>query len=233
MFVYLVAPLAALLAPGPHELESASLELDARIARMTAIGEALGRVHDAWGEQLAAGKKPDPCVDPTMASLVARSRAFGGAYRDAVQSSKTQSDRLNTLWTSPTVEPLLDEQDRLRAALVRTTIDHHVAIYSEMVAWQSKFIEPAAKKCPTVALSPAAGFPWKGAVAIGEDKLATAIYAIGPGVVCPSKLPTDRVIVVQGGVCIDDGSCACVASHVDPGAVLISTPASVAPEPTP
>lgn len=210
----------ALIAPGPVELSSATGQLDERLARASAIALAMGRFHATWGELLATGGKPDPCADPAMGSLVARSRAFGAAYRDAIQDARAASDRLAYLHAAVTVAPLLDESDRVAFSRAQAEVAHDVAVYLELSAWQIRFVEPYARGCE-VALGQAEGLAWTGPVAT-TDPRAVAVLGLGGGYVCPGAAPADgRVVVVDGVACIaGDTACGCVPLPVLPGAVL-------------
>ncbi len=217
-----LAPLApAALAPGPQELDAAMAGMEARLEKMEAVDAALGRVQGVWGESLAAGNKPDPCADPAAASLVARSRVLGGAYRDAVQSSRAQLVRLEHLWAAPTVSPLLDDDDLSRADGLRRTVAEHTLIWLEAAAWQDRYLEPAARKCD-VTLAKADGIAYPGARAVEEKPAAVAIVAIGGGTVCPANLPADgRVVLAPGGMaCLGTATCSCTPVAVLPAAVL-------------
>ena len=210
----------ALVAPVPIELARATHELDDRLARASAVALAMGRLHATWGEALAAGVAPDACKDPSFGSLAARSRAFGAAYRDAVQDARAAADRLAYLHEAATVAPLLDEADRSAFAHARAATEHHVAVYLEMSAWQTRFVEPAARGC-VLSIERADGVAWSGAVAT-TDLRAAAVFGVGGGFVCPGAVPADgRVAVVQGSACVAvDASCGCVPVAVLPGAVL-------------
>ncbi len=210
----------ALIAPGPVELASATDQLDERLARASAIAGAIGRLHATWGELLATGAKPDPCVDPVLGSLVARSRVFGAAYRDAVQDARVASDRLAYLHAAATLAPLLDESDRSAFARAEAEVEHDVAVYLELSAWQTRFVEPTARGCE-LGLARVDGLAWKGAVAVTDPK-AVAVLGFGGGYVCPGAVPADgRVVVVDGLACVAaDASCGCAPAPVLPGAVL-------------
>jgi hypothetical protein len=217
-----LAPLApAALAPGPHELDAAVAGMDARVARMEAIETALGRVQGAWAEKLAAGEKPDPCSDPAAASLVARSRALGRAYRDAVQSSRAQLTRLEYLWSAPTVSPLLDDDDLSRGEDLRRIVTEHTLVWLEAAAWQERFVDPTARRCdPDLAV--AAGIAYAGAPAITQGPVPVAILALGGATVCPGAEPADgRVVVVPSGkACLGSSDCTCEPVDVLPAEVL-------------
>lgn len=216
------APLSALIAPGPTELDEAVAEMHARVDRMDAVGDALARVQNAWGERMATGTPTDPCTDPAAASLAARSRVLGDAWRDGVQSSRAQLDRLERLWAAPTVVPLLDDADHDTADAFRATVDRHVRSWSEAAAWQSRIVEPAVRKCPDLALVPVEGLPYAGAPARRDDPVRVAVIAVGGGLICPAALPADgRVVVTGGTACWDAGdACSCALEPVLPAAVL-------------
>jgi hypothetical protein len=220
----MAAPIApmALVAPGPVELATATLDLDDRLARAAALAEVMGRLHGAWGEALATGATPDACADPAFGSLLARSRAFGAAYRDAVQDARASLDRLAYIQTAVTIVPLLDARDRTEFARDRAEVERHAAVYLELRAWQTKFVEPSARDCDPP-LSATDGIAWTGAVA-ATDLREVGVIATGGGYVCPGAWPADgRAVVVSGLACIAaDATCGCVPTPVQPGAVLTS-----------
>ncbi len=213
-------PPMALVAPGPVELASATRDLDERLARASAVALAMGRLHATWGEALATGVTPDACGDLAFGSLAARSRAFGAAYRDAVQDARAATDRLAYLHEAATVAPLLDASDRAAFARSKAEAEHHVAVYLEMSAWQTRFVEPAARGCE-LSLDRVDGVAWTGAVA-ATDLRSAAVLGVGGGYVCPGAVPADgSVVVVEGFACVaPDASCGCVPVPVLPAAVL-------------
>lgn len=223
MWIPLTAPLvAALVAPGPAELRAGTTAMEDRLATADALAEATGRLHGTWGEMLARGAKPDPCADPSVGSLVARSRVFGQAYRDAVQDARAELDRLGRIEAAPTVEPLLDEADRTAFAGYRVRVEHNVSVWLEMAAWQRRFIEPAATKCAPV-LAKTDGVAYFGAIVAGTEQRAVAVAAIGGSFVCPVGLPADgRVVVLPTGEgCLSaDASCGCTPAPQLPAAVM-------------
>jgi hypothetical protein len=220
MLLPFLAPItAALLAPGPQELDAATVEMDARVRRMEAIGTALGRVQNAWGEELAAGEKPHPCDDADDASLVARSRAFGAAYRDAVQSARAQLQRLDRILAAPTILPLLDTRQTAYADGIRALVDQHVRIALESESWQSAHVDPTVKGCP-IALDPVNGIAYTGAPSTAHGA-AVAIIGVGGGLVCPQAVPADgRVVVTDGVACLGASDCSCEPQRVEVATVI-------------
>jgi hypothetical protein len=234
---------AALLAPGPQDFATESTMLDARIEHMTAIGDALHRLHGAWAERLATQAEADPCADPAAARLVARSRAFGVAYRDAVQAARAELRRVEWLLAAPTIAPLLDDADREHAGAARATVDRHARMAEEDAAWHGRFVEGSAR-CE-LALQPAAGIGYGGPVARGAPA-PVAIFALGDGLLC-TPAPTepgaavdgalveveagDRVHVIDGPACYGERACDCVPETLLPGAVLGVSSTAMAPTP--
>lgn len=223
MWIPLAAPLAAAwLAPGPVEWASANAELTERMARVEAASDALGALHGALGERLATGARLQPCDDPAVGSLVARSRAFGAAYRDATQDARVQVARVAELAEAPTVSPLLQASDRSALAHAQAAIDAHVAAYLEAASWQAKYVEPTAKGCP-LTLAASDGLPWMGPTARGERPVYVAWIATGGGVACPAGLPANGQVrwASSEGVCVQAAApCGCAPNVVAPGAVL-------------
>jgi len=214
------APLtAAWLAPGPQELQSAVQEMQVRLGRAELVQVALGRVHAAWGEALATDRLADPCKDPLVSSWVARSRALGSAYRDEVQASRAQLERLEYLWSSPTVQPILDAEQRTLAAHLRERTAEQVRAWAEAAAWQSSLIEPKAKKCAHE-LVPTDGLSYVGPDA-ALPKTGVAILGTGEGVLCPMNVPASGVVLAPDGLaCWSSRSCDCTPIEVAPAAVL-------------
>ncbi len=213
------APLAAAwIAPGPQELQSETAEMNARLERAEVIQVALGRVHRAWGE--AATLAPvRPCEDPLASSWVARSRALGAAYRDSVQSSRAQLGRLEYLWASETVQPLLDADERAAADHFRGEVARHVRAWSEAAAWQALEIEPSARKCQHE-LVPTEGLPYTGALSASVSR-GVGILGVGGGKLCPMDVPADGFVVAPDGVaCWGADTCLCTPIEVLPAAVL-------------
>jgi hypothetical protein len=214
--LFAVSP--ALLAPGPQELDAAVAEMHARVARMEALEVAVGRLQDAWGERLAAGGKLEPCKNAEAGSLVARSRVFGAAYRDAVQASRAELERLEYLWAAPTIVPLLDPNDLSGADALRSTVAEHVRIVLEAEAWQSRQVDPLVK-CE-VHLGPEPGIAYTGAKSLANQH-QVAIIGVGGGIVCPNNEPADgHVVLTDGRACIGSLDCSCDPFRVNPGAVI-------------
>ena len=220
-FILIASPLdPGLLAPGPFELHQATVELGTRLSRADSVETSLGRVQNAWGEALASGSPPDPCTGAEAGSLVARSRAFGAVYRDAVQSSRAELDRLERIWVAPTVTPLLTVEDRAAADALRTRVATHTRAWLEMSAWQARFVEPATRKCPAQALTAHAGIP--SMQPVEGTSLPVAALTVGGGYICPTQDPADgrTVWLPDGLACWGGAECTCAPAVVLPGAVL-------------
>jgi hypothetical protein len=218
----LVLPVhGALLAPGPKELERAMTSMYEDMARTDAIGTALGGIHGGFAERLVAKQTPLPCEEREAGLLVARARALGATYRDAVQSRRADLARLERLWASPTVAPLLDDDDLSAAADLRLQVHRHTLAWLEMSAWQARHVEPLARRCAPE-LSVTAGVGYAGPVAVGETTEWTAVFGVGGGFVCPGAHPADGQVVLLPGslACYGTSECTCTLVPVLPAAVI-------------
>ena len=106
--LFAVSP--ALLAPGPQELAEATSVLRRHLVEADAIARAEARIHNGLAGSLALGQPL--CGDDVSRSLLARSQAFGQAYRDAVQTARADAGRLRRLLAEPTLEPILRPERR-------------------------------------------------------------------------------------------------------------------------
>lgn len=202
-----------LLAPGPREWSAQVQKLRERLAEADAIGSAEARLHNRLAQGPIQGKAL--CATEENRSLVARSRIFGAAYRDAVQSARADADRLRRMMAEPTLQPLLWKDQRQAAEGLLDRVEAHSVRYREMASWQQRHLATAAKSCPVVPV-PAEGL---GGSATGR----VAVIALGGGRICPWGLPADgRVLVLPGaGACYEPGeSCGCKPVPQAPGAVL-------------
>jgi hypothetical protein len=208
-----------MLAPGPRELALGEAELHARLQRADAISAALARLQNRIGEAYASGQAFRPCTVPGDASLVARTRVFGAAARDAVQSARAELDRMDVVWDAPTVVPLLDDADLSRASADRAHVVRLERAYLEAAAWQEQHVERRVD-CH-VEVVPVPGLSYDGPVASDDPVLPVPIYAFGGGTVCPVGEPADgRVVLTDGRACIAEVACECSPVRVLPGAVL-------------
>lgn len=211
---------AARLAPSPADLAASAAETEARVARAEAIGVALIRVQNGWGEMLATGKAPQkPCDDPGARSLFARAAVFGPTWRDAAQAARAERDRLVEIAAAPTVAPLVgdDTATAIKALLARVAAQE--SRYVEATAWQRAYMLPPAGCDRT--LEPIAGLSNAAPSAPGES-VGTAVIGLGGGRVCPVDAPADGTPVVTAGLaCVSAGStCDCAPTAVAPAAVL-------------
>lgn len=221
----------SILAPG---LVQAREALD-RLGRLTdeteAIGTALFRVHNDFGEKRAAAASPPDCTAAWLLDLGARSREFGRAFRDAVQSVRVQARRVENMTVEPTVQPLLDPETNHRVLGLLARVDDLVRRYPEAASWQERYVEPLLDGCE-VALVPAAGFadaapesaPREAAAASpGQARKTrlTAVLAFGGGWLCPGAVPAAGVMLVAGEICYSESeSCDCDPAPVAPATVL-------------
>ena len=204
----------SLLAPGPQELRAQMSTLRRHLEEADAVGRAEARIHNA----LAQGPLPQGaaalCADDGSRSLLARSRVFGGAYRDLVQTARADAGRLRRLIAEPTLEPILRREQKQQADALLARVDEHVRRYREMAAWQLRYLEPALQRCkPELAAAP--GLP-------GERFARTAVSGVGGGRICPGGAPADGTVVVldEPRACYGVADCSCAPVAVEPGAVL-------------
>ncbi|MFN2426287.1 MAG: hypothetical protein ABR587_07555 [Candidatus Binatia bacterium] len=241
---------SSILAPGLVQAREALDRLDRLIDEAHAIGIALFRVHNEFGEQRAAmaaaaaarppanaPKGPPPpkppaapdCTTPWLLDLGARSREFGRGFRDAVQSTRVQGRRVENITVEPTVQPLLDPETNHRITSLLARVDDLVRSYPEAASWQERYVEPLLKGCEP-ALVPAAGIPDAAPPAIKDGISAggpsrkprlIAILAFGGGWLCPGAVPAAGVMLVSGDVCYSASeSCDCEPAGVSPATVL-------------
>lgn len=213
---------AAMLAPGPQELDAATSELDARVAIAQAYARAVARAQTRFAEATIPAPPPDPCLDPALIGAVAQSRAFGAAWRDATQSARAQRDRLVTIASAPTVEVLLDPADRSALRARVDEVDRLARSVTEAQAWQARVADPVVARCDVrLVVGP-------GVVDRVPDTARgpVAIVAFGDGRVCTERGETGRpadgrpMLVADGEACWAPPGCACDPLPVGVGAVL-------------
>lgn len=124
--------------PTPAELTSAADELERRLDHAAVVHDSLGMLQNALGAS-AGLTGPLPCDEPAVASLVARSRAFGQAHRDAAQSSDVQRRRMDDL--AATLAPILRGHLAERIDALRARADLEVARQEEAASWQWRYVE--------------------------------------------------------------------------------------------
>lgn len=204
------------LAPDLATLATQRSRLEAQLSRADAVGEALVRLHNRLAERQAREGRA-PCADAEGQGLVARARAFGAAYRDAVQAARVQAERVRGTAAAPTVAPLLTREDLRRLETLSARSEAQVRAYGELAAWHSAHVPPVAR-CPAP-LVPAEGLAGAGA---GGSERPVAVIGVGGGRLCPAGLPADgRVVVLPGPrACYGGAACACTPTEVLPGAVL-------------
>lgn|GEM_PF-2174791 len=220
----------SVLAPSLLQATQAIERLDRLTAEAEAIGTALFRVHNEFGEHRLRSAAPPPCEAAWLIDLGGRAREFGRAFRDAVQSARVQGTRVESLIVQPTVAPLLDPETNHRVLALLDRIDDLARRYPEASAWQEQFVEPLLADCAVV-LHPAAGFPAPAPEAAPEGGAAAAsarkreplvaIMAIGGGWLCPGAVPAAGVMLVEGKVCYSGSEiCGCEPLDIDPATVL-------------
>ncbi|WP_373048302.1 hypothetical protein [Vulgatibacter sp.] len=204
----------ALLAPGPQELRAQVATLRRHLGEADAIGRAEARIHNQLAQGPVAEGSAALCASEESRSLLARSTAFGSAYRDRVQTVRADAVRLRRLVAEPTLQPILRREQREQADALLARVDDHVRRYREMAAWQARFLQPAIQRCKP-ALAAAPGIP-------GERGEGTAVIGIGGGKVCPGGVPADGTVVVlpEPRACYGERDCSCAPMPVTAGAVL-------------
>jgi hypothetical protein len=220
---------SSLLAPGLVQANEAIARLQRLVDEAAAIGTALFRVHNDFGEKRSLTEGQPECKTLWLIDLGARSRELGRAYRDAVQSARVQARRIENLTVEPTVQPLLDAETNHRVASLLARVDDLERRYPEAAAWQERYVEPVIGKCMPV-LIPAPGFPDvvpptkdyndEPSATHPKQKLV-AIIAFGGGFICPGAEPAAGVMLVVGDVCYSESeSCDCKPAPVSPATVL-------------
>lgn len=240
---------SSILAPGLVQAGEAVDRLERLIDEAEAIGVALFRIHNEFGEQRAAmaaaaaapppkaekGSPPPPrpsaepdCTTPWLLDLGARSREFGRAFRDAVQSVRVQGRRVESVTVEPTVQPLLDPETSHRISSLLARVDDLVRRYPEAASWQQRYIEPLLKGCQP-ALVPAPGLADVVPPALEDSPVTSpasksrliAVLAFGGGFLCPGTVPAAGVMLVSGEICYSASeSCDCEPAAVSPATVL-------------
>ncbi len=220
----------SILAPSLLQATQAIERMDRLTAEAEAIGTALFRVHNEFGEHRQRDPAAPPCEAAWLTDLGGRAREFGRAFRDAVQSARVQGIRVESLIVQPTVAPLLDPETNHRVLALLDRIDDLTRRYPEAFAWQERFVEPLLADCAVI-LAPAAGFAAPAPEAALDAATGTtpgrkreplvAIIAIGGGWLCPGVVPAAGVMLVSGKVCYSASeTCVCEPVEVDPATVL-------------
>ncbi len=240
---------SSILAPGLVQAGEAIDRLERLIDEAEAIGVALFRVHNEFGERRAAmaaaaaapspkvekgaAPPPKPKADPDCATawlldLGARSREFGRAFRDAVQSARVQGRRVESVTVEPTVQPLLDPETNHRLSSLLARLDDLVRRYPEAASWQERYVEPLLKGCQTV-LAPAPGMADVVPAALKDSAVTSpastsrliAVLAFGGGFLCPGAVPAAGVMLVSGEICYSASeTCDCEPTGIAPATVL-------------
>ncbi len=199
------------VAPTPAEARAQRVAAREALERAQAIGQAALLLQNALGAERARSERLAVCSEPGVTSLVARMRAFGAAWRDAVQLARVEVSRAEDMAarTGGSVSDLVEQVGRetQRAA--------------EGDAWHRRYVESAFVECgPKLAAWPGIEVP--GVPGAGEARLGIAVIGLGGGSLCPDYLPADgRVVVLTGNVaCVSRSACDCEPQPVDPGAVL-------------
>ncbi len=199
------------VAPTATEAEAQQRVAGEALARAKAIGQGALLIQNALGDERARSKRLAVCSEPEVTSLVARMRAFGAAWRDAVQLARVEVAR---------AQDMAARAGRSAVELVEL-VDQETRRAAEADAWHRRYIESAFEECGPE-LEPTAGIDVPGVTAGGEARLGVAVIGLGGGSICPDYLPADgRVVVLTGReACVSRSACACEPEPVSPGAVL-------------
>ncbi len=212
LFATSVSP--SLLAPGPQELRAQVATLRRHLEEADAVGRAESRIHNTLAQTALPQGSAALCATPESRSLLARSRVFGRAYRDLVQTVRSDAGRLRRLLEEPTLQPILRREQQEQADALLARVSKHERRYREMSAYQARYLEPALQRCkPELVAAP--GVP-------GERFDRTAVSGVGGGRICPGNVPADgRVVVLdEPRACYGVAECKCAPMPVTPGAVL-------------
>jgi hypothetical protein len=206
----------ARLSPSAGEFADAVDELARRVRRATASGDALARLQNALAKR--TGLRWFDCSDPSVASVVGRSRLFGAGDRDIVQGLRVQSARVTRMADSPTIAPLLSSTLGARARDLTAVAGGLVERHLEAAAWQARYVQRRTGRCRWEP-SPEPGVP------DAFPELAdspVAVYALAEGVICPGgeALPGGLLLVSAGLACVGEVTCDCVPAPVLPGAII-------------
>ena len=211
-----------MLAPGPQELDAASSELDARVVAAQSLARAVARAQTGFAEATLRASPTSPCDDLELVGAVARSRTFGIAWRDAVQSARAQRDRVVAIAAAPTVEALLDPADRAVLRDRVAEVDRLARAVTEAEAWQARVADPVVARCDVRLVVGPGAFDRVPDAARGP----VAVVAIGDGRVCTERGEAGRpadgqpMLVADGKACWAPVGCACDPIPVGVGAVL-------------
>lgn len=222
----------SILAPGLIQARDAISRLERLTEEAEAIGTALFRVHNEFGEKRASTAVAPDCKTPWLLDLGWRSREFGRAFRDAVQSARVQARRVESLTVQQTVQPLLDPETNHKVLALLTRVDDLVRRFPEAASWQESYVEPLMKGCePVPAPAPGLGDPVPplatpeaaaaGSAAPARKAPLVAVLAFGGGWLCPGAVPAAGVMLVAGEICYSTSeTCDCEARTVSPATVL-------------
>lgn len=217
----------SILAPGLIQARDAISKLERLTEEAEAIGAALFRVQNAFGENRAAQPDQTGCDTAWLVDLGFRSREFGRAFRDAVQSARVQARRVESMTVAQTVQPLLDPETNHKVLTLLTRVDNLVRRYPEAASWQQNYVEPPMKGCQPVPV-PAAGLGDPVRAPVVADGAAAprraplvAVFAFGGGWLCPGAVPAAGVMLVAGEVCYSaTEDCGCEPAAVSPATIL-------------
>jgi len=179
------------------------------------VGSVTARIQNLLTERITT--RALRCDEET-ASLIARERHLGHAYRDLLQAWRVEVTRLQEERQSPTVSPLVMEQDQERLTELVASLNQQLSFWGSLTSWQRSRIEPWVAVCPA-ALVPVEGLPpWRTWESAPEP---TVVIGVGPGRICPNDVASDgAVVLVDGAACWAEAQCDCTPAPVGDAAVL-------------
>ena len=99
---------ASLLAPSPRDFDRVLRETESLVDDATAIGSALARVQNALAEHYAAtSTKTAKALPEEPLAYLALEPVLLRDHRDAVQSLRASTERLERIIEAPTVSPVV------------------------------------------------------------------------------------------------------------------------------
>lgn len=190
-------------------------QTEALAERARHVGSVSMRMQNMLTEQIYS--RTLSC-NPETSSLLARQRHLGHVYRDLLQAWRVEARILEEQRQSPTVAPLVREDDQARLESLLVDLNRELRLWSSLSGWQRSRIEPWAGVC-SAALVPDEGLPPWSPHDPFRDK--TLVIGAGPGRLCPDNVSAEgTVLLVDGEACYGGTTCDCLPQPVLSGAVL-------------
>lgn len=184
------------------------------------VGSVTARIQNLLTERITTRQLR---CDEETASLIARERHLGHAYRDLLQAWRVEVMRLQEERQSPTVFPLVLDQDQERLQELVASLNQQLSFWGSLTTWQQTRIEPWVAVCPA-ALRPAEGLgPWRTWDGAPEP---VVVIGVGVGRICPNDVLADGAVVLveEGKACWAERQCDCTPVPVGDAAVLGGAP---------